>query len=87
MGDVIQPKEIAMNPMSKTVMTLLAGYALWRLGGDWRQHQLQRQQARPLAKPREETRWEGEGGALPDGPQTQVGQVGQVDDDLPGTRH
>lgn len=83
-----------MHTLNKTLITLLAGYAVWRLGGDWREHQLQRQQARPLAKPRDETRWEGEGGALHDGPQTQVGQVGQPapvegvgDDEGGGTRH
>ena len=55
---------------TKTLVLLLAGYALWRGGGAWRQYQLQHLQAQPAGKPREETNWEGEGGALREsGPQ------------------
>ena len=57
---------------TKNLMLLLAGYALWRGGGAWRQYQLEHRQAQSTAKPHEEARWEGEGGALHDsGPQVQ----------------
>jgi hypothetical protein len=67
-----------MTSLSKTLMTLLAGYAVFRLGGDWREHQLARRLAQPLAKPRDEARWEGEGGALHGEAQTPA---------APGSRH
>jgi hypothetical protein len=48
----------------RVIPLLMIGCALWRMDAS-RRRRLERQHGKPAAKPAEETRWEGEGGALP----------------------
>ena len=44
---------------------VIGGAAMWKWAGHHNARRVQRLRAKPAAKPREVTTWEGEGGALP----------------------